>query len=103
MESDSWPQIYAAIQQHLQKIYNGKKDALKERYWILDSDGTYDLERIRQISPSHIFEVDWDAHIAFWNDPKNLARAAQNKKTGQRVRSYADRDPGLLPPSKICM
>nr|GFA55060.1 hypothetical protein [Tanacetum cinerariifolium] len=41
MESDRWPQIYASIQQHLQKIYN-----------------------------------DWDEQLAFWNDPKNLARAA---------------------------
>nr|GEV66609.1 hypothetical protein [Tanacetum cinerariifolium] len=32
IESNRWPQIYAGIQQHLQKIYNGKKDALKERY-----------------------------------------------------------------------
>nr|GFA58771.1 hypothetical protein [Tanacetum cinerariifolium] len=24
-------------------------------------------------------------------------------KTGQRARSYADRDPDLLPPSEICM
>nr|GEY15828.1 hypothetical protein [Tanacetum cinerariifolium] len=31
MKSDRWPQIYAAIQQHLQKLYNGKKAALKER------------------------------------------------------------------------
>ncbi|GJY89840.1 hypothetical protein Tco_0505036, partial [Tanacetum coccineum] len=31
MESDRWLQIYTAIQQHLQKIYNGKKAALKER------------------------------------------------------------------------
>nr|GEU93108.1 hypothetical protein [Tanacetum cinerariifolium] len=31
MESDRWPQIYAGIQQHLQKIYNGKKTALNER------------------------------------------------------------------------
>nr|GEY94689.1 uncharacterized WD repeat-containing protein C2A9.03-like isoform X1 [Tanacetum cinerariifolium] len=45
MESDRWPQIYAGIQHHLQKIYN-----------------------------------DWDAQLAFWNDPKNLARAAQNKQ-----------------------
>ncbi|GKD17807.1 hypothetical protein Tco_1206965, partial [Tanacetum coccineum] len=61
-------------EQHLQKIYNGKKLALKERYWVPD-------------------EVDWDAQIAFWNDPKNLALAAQNKKNiGQRARSYADRD-----------
>ncbi|GJT50242.1 hypothetical protein Tco_0976399 [Tanacetum coccineum] len=43
MESDRWPLIDAAIQQHLQKIYNGKK-------------------------------------IGFWNDPKNRARAAQNKQ-----------------------
>ncbi|GJX14697.1 hypothetical protein Tco_0206455 [Tanacetum coccineum] len=46
MESDRWPLIYADIQQHLQKIYNGKKAALKEKHWIPDSDGTYDLERI---------------------------------------------------------
>ncbi|GJT94588.1 probable flavin-containing monooxygenase 1 [Tanacetum coccineum] len=80
MESDSWPLIYAAIQQHLQKIYNGKKAALKEKHWIPDSDETYDLERIRQSRPSHISEVNWDAQIAFWNDPKNHARAAQNKQ-----------------------
>ncbi|GJZ24564.1 probable methyltransferase PMT26 [Tanacetum coccineum] len=61
MESDRWPLIYAAIQQHLQKIYNGKKAALKERHWIPDSDGTYDLERIRLSRPSHISEVNWDA------------------------------------------
>ncbi|GJU43693.1 hypothetical protein Tco_1000876 [Tanacetum coccineum] len=48
MESDRWPQIYAAIQQHLQNIYNGKKAALKERYWIPDSDGTYDLPKINK-------------------------------------------------------
>nr|GEW37461.1 hypothetical protein [Tanacetum cinerariifolium] len=71
----------ASIQQHLQKIYNGKKVALKERYWVPDEDGTYDVECIRRERPSHIFEVDWDAQIAFWNDPKNLARNAQNKKT----------------------
>ncbi|GJY98226.1 hypothetical protein Tco_0515136 [Tanacetum coccineum] len=80
MESDRWPQIYAGIQQHLQKIYNGKKAALKERYWVPEEDGTYDLERIRRGRPSYISEVDWDAQLAFWNDPKNLARAAQNKQ-----------------------
>nr|GEU71761.1 hypothetical protein [Tanacetum cinerariifolium] len=62
------------------KIYNGKKAALKERNWVSDEDRTYDMERIRRRRPSHIFEVDWDAHIVFWNDPKNLARAAQNKQ-----------------------
>ncbi|GJV74324.1 hypothetical protein Tco_1494319 [Tanacetum coccineum] len=56
MESDRWPVIYAAIQQHLQKIYNGKKATLKEKHWIANSDGTYNLERIRQSRPSHISE-----------------------------------------------
>nr|GEY48712.1 hypothetical protein [Tanacetum cinerariifolium] len=65
MESDRWPQIYAGIQQHLQKIYNDKKVALKERYWVPEEDGTYDLERIRCGRPSHISEVDRDAQLAF--------------------------------------
>ncbi|GJW88265.1 RNA-directed DNA polymerase, eukaryota [Tanacetum coccineum] len=80
MDSDRWPQIYAGIQQHLQKIYNGKKAALKDRHWRPDANGTYDLEQIRLGRPSHISEADWDAQVAFWNDPKNLTRAAQNKQ-----------------------
>nr|GFB88640.1 hypothetical protein [Tanacetum cinerariifolium] len=80
MESDRWPQIYAGIQQHLQKIYNGKKAALKQRYWVPEEDGSYDLEGIRRARPSHTSESDWDAQLAFWNDPKNLARATQNKQ-----------------------
>nr|GEZ50510.1 hypothetical protein [Tanacetum cinerariifolium] len=80
MESDRWPQIYAGIQQHLQKIYNGKKTSLKQRYWVPEEDGSYDLEGIRGARPSHISEADWDAQLAYWNDPKNLARAAQNKQ-----------------------
>ncbi|GJX85274.1 hypothetical protein Tco_0336048 [Tanacetum coccineum] len=103
MESDRWLQIYAGIQQHLQKIYNGKKAALKERHWVPDEDGTYNVERVRREHPSHISMVAWDVQIAFWNDPKNLARAAQNKQIGQRARSYADRDPGYFAPSEKCM
>ncbi|GJX05897.1 hypothetical protein Tco_0193829, partial [Tanacetum coccineum] len=61
-------------------IYNGKKAALKERYWVPEEYGTYDLERLRRGRPSYISEVDWDAQLAFWNDPKNLARDAQNKQ-----------------------
>nr|GEX10250.1 hypothetical protein [Tanacetum cinerariifolium] len=45
--------------------------------------------------------TDWDAQIAFRNDPKNLARCAQNRKTGQRARSYAGRDPSHLLPLEI--
>ncbi|GKB29546.1 hypothetical protein Tco_0868947, partial [Tanacetum coccineum] len=72
MESDRWPLIYAAIQQHLQKIYNGKKAALKER-------------------------------LRFGMIPRTVPGLPKINKTGQRARSYADRDPGLLPPSEICI
>ncbi|GKF12638.1 hypothetical protein Tco_0050564, partial [Tanacetum coccineum] len=72
-------------------------------YWVPKEDGTYDVERIRRGRPSHISEVDWDAQIAFWNDPKNLVGLPKINKTGQRARLYANRDPGLLPPSEICM
>nr|GFC60782.1 hypothetical protein [Tanacetum cinerariifolium] len=65
MKSDRWPQIYAGIQQHLQKIYNGKKAALKERYWVPKEDESYDLERIRRGHLSHISKADWDAQLAF--------------------------------------
>nr|GEV18281.1 pyruvate kinase [Tanacetum cinerariifolium] len=82
---------------------SGKRAALMERYWVPDEDGTYDVECIRRERPSHISKVDWDVHIAFWNDPKNFSRAAQNKKTGQRARSYADRETGLSPPFEIGM
>nr|GFC65124.1 hypothetical protein [Tanacetum cinerariifolium] len=61
--------------EHLQKIYNVKKAALKERYWVPEEDGSYDLEGIRRACPFHISKADWDAQLAFWNDPKNLSRA----------------------------
>nr|GEY23471.1 hypothetical protein [Tanacetum cinerariifolium] len=57
------------------KIYNGKKAALKERYWVPEEDGSYDLERIRRERSSHISEADWDEQLAFWNDPKILSWA----------------------------
>ncbi|GJR79149.1 reverse transcriptase domain-containing protein [Tanacetum coccineum] len=34
MESERWPKIYTGIQQHLQKIYNGNKSALKAHHWV---------------------------------------------------------------------
>ncbi|GJY42668.1 hypothetical protein Tco_0430881 [Tanacetum coccineum] len=65
-----------------------KKAALKERYWVPEEDETYDMERLRRGRPSYISEVDWDALLAFWNDPKNLTRAAQNKQN--RAKSKVD-------------
>nr|GEZ08523.1 hypothetical protein [Tanacetum cinerariifolium] len=41
---------------------------------------TYSVESIRQRRPENITPADWDAQIAFWNDPKNQARSAQNRQ-----------------------
>ncbi|GJX52017.1 hypothetical protein Tco_0280386 [Tanacetum coccineum] len=86
MESERWPKFYTGIRQHLQKIYNGNKFALKAQRWVQNPEtGTYDVESIRSGRPANISAADWDAQIAFWNDPKNLARCAQNRKN--RVKS----------------
>ncbi|GJZ26862.1 hypothetical protein Tco_0571115 [Tanacetum coccineum] len=81
---NEFKELYASANEELypgsSTIYNGKKAAFKDRHLIPDSDGTYDLKRIRLSRPSHISKVNWDAQIAFWNDPKNHARAAQNKQ-----------------------
>lgn len=34
--------------------------------------------------PEEITSVEWDKYIKFWNDPKNLARAAQNRLNRQK-------------------
>ncbi|GKF26586.1 hypothetical protein Tco_0082480, partial [Tanacetum coccineum] len=87
MDFDRWPQIYAGIQQHLQKIYNGKKAALKDRHWR-----------------PHTFPRQIGMHrLCFGMIPRTLHGLLKINKTRQRARSYADRDPGLLPPSEICM
>ncbi|GJX53784.1 retrotransposon protein, putative, ty3-gypsy subclass [Tanacetum coccineum] len=74
-----WTDINAGIQQHLQKLYNTNKASLKAAHWVINPEtGTYDVESIRERRPESITLADWDAHIAFWNYPRNQARAAQN-------------------------
>ncbi|GJT87199.1 F-box domain containing protein [Tanacetum coccineum] len=46
--------------------------------------GSYDVEAIRRARPEEITAAEWDKYIKFWNDPKNLARAAQNRLNGQK-------------------
>ncbi|GJY65251.1 hypothetical protein Tco_0467489 [Tanacetum coccineum] len=41
---------------------------------------TYNVESIRQRRPENITLADWDAQLTFWNDPRNQARAAQNRQ-----------------------
>ncbi|GJX53195.1 hypothetical protein Tco_0281564 [Tanacetum coccineum] len=53
--------------------------------WKADpTTGTYDVEAIRRARPEEITAAEWDKYIKFWNDPKNLARAAQNRLNRQK-------------------
>ncbi|GKD36776.1 hypothetical protein Tco_1256983 [Tanacetum coccineum] len=79
MQSQCWADINAGIQRHLQKLYNTNKASLKAAHWVINPvTGAYDVERIRERRPESITLADWDAQIAFWNDPRNQARAVQN-------------------------
>ncbi|GJY15902.1 putative reverse transcriptase domain, ribonuclease H-like domain, aspartic peptidase domain protein [Tanacetum coccineum] len=68
MDSSRWTEIYESINQHLQKAYNTNKASFKARQ-----------ARLEEITAD-----EWDKYIRFWNDPKNLARAAQNRKNRQK-------------------
>nr|GEX78191.1 F-box domain, leucine-rich repeat domain, L domain-like protein [Tanacetum cinerariifolium] len=37
-------------------------------------------EKIGRAHPENITASEWDKYIEFWNDPKNIARAAQNRQ-----------------------
>ncbi|GJV96568.1 putative reverse transcriptase domain-containing protein [Tanacetum coccineum] len=77
MESDRWPQSDAGIQQPAKDLL-WQEAALKEDIGFLRAGlMTWSAS---DATSSHISEVNWDAQLAFWNDPKNLARAAQNKQ-----------------------
>ena len=85
MESSRWTEIYEGIHNHLQKAYNTNKASFKAKHWKADpTTGTYDVDAIRRARPEEITSVEWDKYIKFWNDPKNLARAAQNRLNRQK-------------------
>nr|GEY53200.1 zinc finger, CCHC-type [Tanacetum cinerariifolium] len=98
IESPNWIEINAGIQQHLQKAYNTNKAAFKAQHWVIDpTTGTYKVKKIRRERPEYITASEWDKYIEFWNDPRNIARAAQNRQnrakstviSRQRSRSLA--------------
>ncbi|GJS58353.1 hypothetical protein Tco_0653137 [Tanacetum coccineum] len=77
--------FYEEDNQHLQKAYNTNKASFKAKHWNADpTTGTYDVEAIRRARPEEITAAEWDKYIQFWNDPKNLARAAQNRQNWQK-------------------
>nr|GEY42296.1 F-box domain, leucine-rich repeat domain, L domain-like protein [Tanacetum cinerariifolium] len=93
----NWTEINAGIQQHLQKVYNTNKAAFKARHWVIDpTTGTYNVENIRRARPENITASEWDKYIEFWNDIGTLPEPLKIGKTGQRARSYLNRDPGRL-------
>nr|GFB88188.1 F-box domain, leucine-rich repeat domain, L domain-like protein [Tanacetum cinerariifolium] len=49
-------------------------------HWVINpATGTYNVEKIRREHPENITASEWDKYIEFWNDPRNIARAAQNR------------------------
>ncbi|GKB32975.1 retrotransposon protein, putative, ty3-gypsy subclass, partial [Tanacetum coccineum] len=59
----------------------GTQFDLTPPHWVINPEtGMYEAKSIRQRRPQNITPTDWDAHIAFWNDPRNQARAAQNRQ-----------------------
>ena len=85
MESSNWTDIYEGINNHLQKAYNTNKSSFKAKHWRANpTTGTYDVEAIRRARPEEITTAEWEKYIQFWNDPKNLARAAQNRLNRQK-------------------
>nr|GEY66016.1 myosin-J heavy chain-like isoform X1 [Tanacetum cinerariifolium] len=81
MESPNWTEINAGIQQHLQKAYNTNKAAFKAQHWVIDrTTRSYNVKKIRRERPENITASEWDKYIEFWNNPRNIARPAQNRK-----------------------
>nr|GEZ50530.1 hypothetical protein [Tanacetum cinerariifolium] len=81
MQSPDWTEINAGIQRHLQKAYNTNKAAFKAQHWVIDPmTETYNMEKTRRERPENITASEWDTYIEFWNDPRNIARAAQNRQ-----------------------
>ncbi|GJY85265.1 hypothetical protein Tco_0499291 [Tanacetum coccineum] len=84
MESDRWPQIYAGIQQHLQKIYNGKEKcvALKKGIGAPEEDGHTDVKKHQIVGvPRDISEVDWMRRLHLGMIPKNLPCLMESSAT----------------------
>nr|GEX81083.1 hypothetical protein [Tanacetum cinerariifolium] len=56
-------------------------DILGAQHWVIDpTTGTYNVKKIRRARPENITASEWDKYIQFWNDTRNIARAAQNRK-----------------------
>nr|GEY39523.1 hypothetical protein [Tanacetum cinerariifolium] len=122
----------SVIEQHLAKMYTDNKSALMAEHWVPNTeDMTYDVEGFRSQHPaniSHRCYINQEGHRATFSQdaldpnvlrtsprqigmhnlpfgliPRTLPGVLKMLKTGQRARSYADRDPSHLLSSEICM
>nr|GEX13298.1 hypothetical protein [Tanacetum cinerariifolium] len=67
---------------------HGDDGGVKAQHWVIDpTTGTYNVNKIRRARPENITTNEWDKYIEFWNDPQNIARAAQNRGRPQPLRS----------------
>nr|GFA14120.1 F-box domain, leucine-rich repeat domain, L domain-like protein [Tanacetum cinerariifolium] len=77
------------IQQHLQKAYNTNKAAFKAHHWVIDpTTVTYNVEKNRTLWRKSEISI-----FSFEMIPGTLPEPLKIGKTGQRARSYLDRDP----------
>ncbi|GKE32093.1 hypothetical protein Tco_1451415, partial [Tanacetum coccineum] len=97
MESERWPKIYTAIKQHLQKIYNGNKSALKAQHWVQNPRLGLTTWRASDADVPQTFSRQIGMRrLPFGMIPGTLPGVLKIAKIGQRERSYAGRDPGHL-------
>ncbi|GJV72225.1 retrotransposon gag domain, retroviral aspartyl protease [Tanacetum coccineum] len=78
MQSQRWTDINAGSQQHFAKLYNTKHGfPLVGALGYKPQTGRVPAWRASGSDvPRTLPPADWDAQLAFWNDPRNLARAA---------------------------
>nr|GEW78478.1 F-box domain, leucine-rich repeat domain, L domain-like protein [Tanacetum cinerariifolium] len=63
------------------KVPKERKAAIITDIVVIDpTTETYNVEKIRWEHPENITGSEWDKYIQFWNDPRNIARAAQNRQ-----------------------
>ncbi|GJX71677.1 hypothetical protein Tco_0308848 [Tanacetum coccineum] len=75
MQSDLWPKISKGIEQHLAKIYTDNKSALKQEHWVLNPDGTYDMESSDTRDYPSLIQTYFDTHTVddiFLRDEERL-------------------------------
>ncbi|GKB26251.1 F-box domain containing protein [Tanacetum coccineum] len=95
MESPRWTDIYEGINIHLQKAYNTNKASFKAKHWRVDPrPGLTMWRRSGRHVPRRLQRMSGISTFDFEMIPRTLLEPLKIGKTGKRVWSYLDRDPG---------